>query len=584
MFKNNEQHDHPILITSVNQLPEEQKQYLYESWAGVFYREFFRRLDEQPFAVLYSDKPSRPNVPVNVLVGLETLKAGFGWSDEEMYEAFLYNMQVRYALGYDEFGTGYFDLRTMYYFRERLSRYMQETGVNLLERAFEKITDEQLAAFQIKTGIQRTPALAAGASVDSTMVGSNIRQMGRLQLLVEVLQRVERMLKKKDQVHYAEEFAPYLQGHAGQYVYRLKREENAEHIQRIGKFMLRLLDELKEGYGQDPAYQVLERVFHEHFLVKGETAQAKTGHELSAASLQSPDDLEATFRQKGGQGYRGYVANVTETCDPKNEVQLVTKVQVAPDHTDDSRLLVEALPNLKERMNLDQLSTDGGHGGQEADRALQEQHVTHIQTAIRGHGPNPKKLSLSDFVIKLNQAGRPVQVTCPQQQRSPVHPGSQKKGFVALFDSAICSPCPFWQAAQCPASPGKRDAHHHLRFQLQDAYSSQRRRLSLVQKKKSSNLRAAIEATIRSVKHPFPASKLPVRGSFRMAGLLIGSASLANIRRLQRYLEAKDQPGKSLKDPECSSERPGFSFWSSIKAAFGSCFWLSSPSEQYLGY
>ncbi|MGD0878941.1 MAG: transposase [Anaerolineales bacterium] len=206
MFKQNEQHNHPILITSVNQLPEEQKQYLYESWAGVFYREFFRRLDEQPFAVLYSDKPSRPNVPVNVLVGLETLKAGFGWSDEEMYEAFLYNMQVCYALGYDEFGTGYFDLRTMYYFRERLSRYMQETGVNLLERAFENIMEEQLAVFQIKTGIQR---------MDSTMVGSNIRQMGRLQLLVEVLQRVQRMLKRKDQAHYAEEFAPYLQGHAG---------------------------------------------------------------------------------------------------------------------------------------------------------------------------------------------------------------------------------------------------------------------------------------------------------------------------------------------------------------------------------
>jgi hypothetical protein len=61
--------------------------------------------------------PSRHNVPVNVLVGLEYLKAGFGWSDEEMYEAFLYNLQVRYALGYDEFGKGYFDLRTLYYFR-----------------------------------------------------------------------------------------------------------------------------------------------------------------------------------------------------------------------------------------------------------------------------------------------------------------------------------------------------------------------------------------------------------------------------------------------------------------------------------
>jgi hypothetical protein len=98
MYKNNHHHLQPILICSVNELPEEQREYLNTSWAGVFYREFFCRLDEEPFAVLYSDLPSRPNFPVNVLVGLEYLKAGFGWSDKEMYEAFLYNMQVRYGV------------------------------------------------------------------------------------------------------------------------------------------------------------------------------------------------------------------------------------------------------------------------------------------------------------------------------------------------------------------------------------------------------------------------------------------------------------------------------------------------------
>jgi hypothetical protein len=163
MFKKNKRHLQPVLISSVNQLPEELRERLEASWSGVFYREFFSRLDEEPFAMLYADMPSRPNVPVNVLVGLEYLKAGFGWSDEEMYEAFLYNLQVRYALGYDEFGTGYFDLRTLYYFRERLSRYMQEKGVNLLDQAFEQVTDQQLAAFQLKTGLQR---------MDSTQVGS----------------------------------------------------------------------------------------------------------------------------------------------------------------------------------------------------------------------------------------------------------------------------------------------------------------------------------------------------------------------------------------------------------------------------
>jgi hypothetical protein len=532
MFKKNEHHLQPVLICSVSELPEEQREYLNTSWSGVFYREFFTRLDEEPFAVLYADMPSRPNVPVNVLVGLEYLKAGFGWSDAEMYDAFLYNLQVRYALGYDEFGKGYFDLRTLYYFRERLSRYMQETGVNLLDRAFEQVTDEQLVAFQLKTGIQR---------MDSTMVGSNIRQVGRLQLLVEVLQRVQRMLSADERAQYGEAFTPYLQGHAGQYVLHLKREEFPRHIQRIGEFMQLLLGELKERYSKDPVYLVLERVFNEHFKLAGEMAKAKTGRELSANSLQSPDDLEATFRHKSGKGYRGYVANLTETCDPQNTLQLITKVQVAPNHTADSHLLAEALPNLKQRMDLDKLYTDGGHGGKEADVVLQEQQVTHIQTAIRGHGPNQTKLSLSDFVIKLNKTGKPVQITCPHQQQAPVRPSNQKKGFMAFFDSAICFQCPFWQAGQCPTHPRKRDTRHHLEIRLARAYSAQRRRQSLAHKKEAHNLRAAIEATIRSVKHPFPAGKLPVRGSFRMACLLIGSAAVTNIRRIQQYLKVESR-------------------------------------------
>ncbi len=45
--------------------------------------------------------------------------------------------------------------------------------------------------------------------------------------------------------------------------------------------------------------------------------RAKAGGELSASRLQSPDDWEATCREKRGQRHRGYVANLTETCDPR---------------------------------------------------------------------------------------------------------------------------------------------------------------------------------------------------------------------------------------------------------------------------
>src|SRR4030043_1621611 len=194
MFKKNKGHLQPPLLSQVSHLPEQQRLRLEQSWAGVYYREVFSRLDESAFSCLYSDLPSRPNIPVNVLVGLEFMKAGFGWSDEELYDEFLYNVQVRYALGYHQLGVGELDLRTLYYFRQRLSQYMQKEGVNLLDRAFEQITDEQLSQFQLKTGKQR---------MDSTQIASNIRQHGRLQFLVEVLQRLPRMLNESAQIGYA---------------------------------------------------------------------------------------------------------------------------------------------------------------------------------------------------------------------------------------------------------------------------------------------------------------------------------------------------------------------------------------------
>ena len=570
MYKDNKHHNQPVLICSVNELPEEQREYLDTSWAGVFYREFFCRLNEAPFAVLYAKMPSRPNYPVNVLVGLEYLKAGFGWSDKEMYEAFLYNMQVRYALGYDEFGKGYFDLRTLYYFRERLSRYMQEQGINLLDQAFEQVTDQQIVAFQIKTKLQR---------MDSTQVGSNIRRIGRVQLLVEVLQRVQRMLNKSDQERYTAGFAPYVQGHAGQYVYHMKTEETDAHLQRIGEFMHQLLVELKPIYATEPVYLVLERVFGEHFRLEQQNVVTIPNQDLSATSLQSPDDMEATYREKQGKGYHGYVANLSETCDPQNPLQLITKVQVASNNVDDSQLLAEGMPDLKKRTELDTIYTDGGHGGPDSDVVLQQQKVEHIQTAIRGRTLDPDKLYLADFTIKFNPDNQPVKVTCPHGQTEPAHSSSQKKTFVAHFGAVVCSTCPL--VDKCPAQPGKRDPRRHVRFTQAQAQASERRRRSREQQKEGRNLRAAVEATMRSIKHPFPAGKLPVRGKFRITSMLIGSAAVSNVRRIDRYLQAKKKKEMAQAAPPGAEKRTRNqavdSFWAFLCTSLASLCGFARP-------
>lgn len=113
MFRRNEEHRQSAMFSSIYEVPDKQLKRLEESWAGIFYEEFFTRVEEKLFGLLYSNEPSRPNIPVNVLMGLETLKSGFGWSDEELYDAFCYNMQVRYALGYRDLKEGHFELRTL---------------------------------------------------------------------------------------------------------------------------------------------------------------------------------------------------------------------------------------------------------------------------------------------------------------------------------------------------------------------------------------------------------------------------------------------------------------------------------------
>lgn len=530
MFRKNTKHQQPALISAASELPEKQRKRLEKSWAYTFYREFFSRIDEEAFSRLYSSVGSRPNLPVNVLVGLEALKAGFGWSDQELYENYCFNLQVRYSLGYDRLGEGDFEIRSLYNFRERLSRYNAEQGVNLLEKAFEGIADAQISALKIRTGIQR---------MDSTQIASNIVTASRLQLLVESLHRVERMLTSEDKQQYAEKLTPYLRDSAGHYAYRVKgKEAIVEHMIQIGETMRELICDLHERYQEESAFKVMERLFGENFILEDKKFRVKDNQELGSDSLQSVDDLEASYRVKGKNHYKGYVVNITETCDPENEFQLITKVQVTPNNVEDTTLLLDAMDNLKERTELKTLYTDGAYGGPEVDHVMIEEKVEQIQTGIKGREPQQEKLHLTDFEIKLSNSEKPTRIQCPQGQVVPVQSNNKKNTYVAHFSPEVCEVCPLVE--KCPSRPGIRDKRWHFRFTQTQVNVSQRRKRNRENKQTGRNMRAAVESTVREVKHRFRKGKLPVRGLFRMSSMMIESAMMCNVRRIHRYLRLKE--------------------------------------------
>ncbi len=514
------------MFSTVSKLPSKVRRVLETSWADTFYREVFCRIDEDIFSVLYSGSASRPNIAINLLVGLELLKAGNGWSDAELYEHFLFDIQVRYALGYTDLGDGTFAIRTLYYFRDRLSKYYLKTGINLLETTFREITDAQIVDLVVQTGTQR---------MDSTQLASNIVNSSRLRLLVEGIQRTQKMLNEEDQSRLEEIYAPYLKGSSDHYSYRVKgKDANQSHLQRVGATMQSLLAELEENYAEENSYKVLERLFSEHFKLVEKELKLKEKEEISSGSLQSVDDLEASYRKKAGESYQGYVANISETCEPKNELQLITKVQVEPNNVDDDKMLSDALAELKERTDVKKIYLDGGYGGEASDPILEDLSVEIIQTAIRGAKGQENKLHLSDFDIQQDEKGNPTTITCPQGQTVEVSL-ARKTGWQGRFDPEICIACSFQQEGRCRAKAQKRDPRYMLSFTLKELRAAKRRRAYFIYKKEDGNLRAAVEATMRSAKHPFPAGKLPVRGIFRVTSMMIASVLHINMRRIWKY-------------------------------------------------
>jgi len=534
MFRKNGVHGQQSLSSSQQLLPRKLRERLENSWAQTFYNQVFCRIPEEAFAVLYSQRPSRPNAPINVLVGMEILKAGFGWSDAELYDHLCFDLLVRRALGLDDLRMQVFDIRTLYNFRRRVQKYAEKTGVNLMAKVFEQVTDQQLRALALKTGWQR---------MDSTQLLSNLAAMSRLELIVAVVQRAYRALNKAAQARFSPRLAPYLAGRPQKVCYPIKAEEVEGHLKTLGEMLVALAEELGTQAPDSAVYGLVKRVLCEQYHMEpAGQVTVRPGDEISAESLQSPHDPEASFRVKGGKAYRGgYVANVSETCDPENPLQLITDVQVAPNQTDDSELLARSLNNQAERgLAIEKATTDGGYTGPVAEEACHRHGVELRPTHMRGGQSAADRAGWETFTWELDGHGEPVRVTCPQGQTVALAPGQKEGRFIARFDPEVCAACSL-MGQRCRVQQHKMGPTLYVRLRSIKA-ALQRQRL----RPEDRPIRAVVEAAIRSLKHPFPGGKLPVRGLIRVTMVVLCSALMVNLRRLYTYWRAKGQREAAL--------------------------------------
>jgi hypothetical protein len=238
---------------------------------------------------------------------------------------------------------------------------------------------------------------------------------------------------------------------------------------------------------------------------------------------------EATVRFKSGEMHKGYVVNVTETCSPDNDLQLIVKVQTEPNCTSDQRLLETSLASLYFRHDLKTLYTDGGYNNECLYGLARDLGIEHWQTGIQGRSSSCY-LSLSAFQVTRSDAGRPTHVHCPHGQVGQVSASHKAEHYRAHFALSGCAACPL--AGQCLTSVTVRGRTLH--FSEYDLAIAQRRVQIAAWEEQGRNPRAAVESTVYSVIRPFP-EQVPVRGRFRTHALMVGSAVMANVRRITRW-------------------------------------------------
>ncbi len=517
MFRRNETHRQQDIFGIETQLSPALWQRLRESEEYAFYAEIFCRIPETLFAELYDESPAtRPNTPVNVLVGAMILQHRNNWTFEELLDRVDFDLKVRAALGLWSLDEVAFCRATLFNFQRRLRDFMVATGQDKFRAVFDGLTEDQLKRFGLKSTTQRC---------DSTQMGSNIRDYTRIELLVEVLLRMWRVLDKAHQEEHAGRFAPYIGAKtSGQFLYRLRKSDIDATLEQLGGLYAWMADALEAGYGSTEIHRIVRRVFAEQFTRVDEKIAIRPAEQIGSDSLQSPDDPDATYHKKDEEDYRGFVLHAAETADPENDLQLVTDVAVAPNNQGDSRILHERLPEMHRKTpDLRELHTDAGYPSEENDRLQNQFGILAVQTAIRG------RTAQAPMRIDRDEAGF-LHIRCAAGHLVPGR--STPNHYKAEFAAGNCTGCPF--AAVCVA---QRRAHGGRTFYFTEAdvlKQARHRRIDTLPEQRRT-LRANVEATIKEFKAPCRNGKLRTRGLCAMSRYAFLRAIGINFGRIYRH-------------------------------------------------
>src|SRR3954468_10199141 len=426
-------------------IPPAGRKIIENGWQGVFRHAILDVMPVGELAKHFSDSLGAPTKELYSMAGLVFLADFFGWNTQEAIEAYIFRNDVQYALNTEPGVT--LCTRT-------LERYQQLFRDNdLAAKVFDKVTTQLVDALDLDVSRQR---------LDSTHVFSHMATFGRTKLMAVAIKRFLTQLNRHDSDAYAALPDDFRQRHAPAqarlFADAKDAEARARDRQRAAEDLHFLIDRFADrpDHTSRSTYQAMVTIFDQQCEIGGAkvVVKAKTGGDC----IQNPSDLGASYDGHKGQGYQ---VQITETCAPSNEVQLITAALPETACNPDAEAVTPMLDQLEEAGRLpDELLADTLYTGDENVQAAAARGVDLIGP-VPGRAPEsaPEKLTVDDFAWDERTG---VVDACPAGHRptSSARDAATTMTRVEMPASA-CAGCPFRK--QCPIE-GTRDGKFTMEF------------------------------------------------------------------------------------------------------------------------
>lgn len=484
-------------------LSDRKRRMLDRSWARIFSDQVFTSIDELIFAPLYSEHTnSRPNAPINVIVGALIIKELTGMTDDEVMESCEFDLRFQYALHTTSFENQPISDRTFSRFRSRCAAYELATGIDLIHECFNDLADK------IRNFMKISPDMCR---MDSMMVGSNIRKMGRLELLYTCLANLVKRIKEDGRQDLLEGLEHYAEANdANKVLYHDRSTPTEERLQTVIDDASALLPKCQDQYHDTVEYQLLERAVNE----QTKDDDSNPGHKvpktkddgMTSDVLQNPSDPDATFRMKAKKQHRGYSANLTEAVDENGSV--LVSYQYDVNTRSDSSFIQEAIMEDQLPEDTKTVIADGAYSGEDVRNTAAAKDITVKTTDLLGRKPNP---ILEEF--KFSEDGTEV-LECPEGHQPKTSRYDPKAGRIYVsFAIGCCKNCP--RRESCPVKEKVRTTKmfintktiQHMKEQ-QELYESGE--IGLI-----ARIRNGIETVPSLIRNKFNVDRMPVRGKLR---------------------------------------------------------------------